>query len=132
MNDGALFDAASIRDEEFRREVVRALDDDVHPSNEFTRVLGNETLSHEFDARSSSDAIERIPSGLELVSSDVGLGKENLPVEIGELDRVVVGEQDASGAGLRQRQRRWATEPTDADDENAPASDPRRRTRLQI
>jgi hypothetical protein len=40
-------------------------------------------------------------------------------VQVAALDRVVVAEPKGAHAGVRQRERRRATEPADADDQHA-------------
>jgi hypothetical protein len=127
VDHGPPFDAARIGREELGGEIVGAFDDHVDRSDEFSRVFGEQAGPNELDPGGAVYASERVPRGVELVSPDVALRKQDLPVEIRDIDRVVVHEHDATHAGPGERKSRRAAEPADADDQNAPACRPTRR-----
>jgi hypothetical protein len=106
VNDRSLGDAASVRDEELRRKVVRALDDEIATAHELGGIFGNDPRVVELDARATAETFESTRSCVELVAPDILVGEEDLPVEIRPLDAIVVDEDQRPDAGARQDQRR--------------------------
>ncbi len=109
-----------------RREVVRAVEQEVGAPRELGEVVRVEVVRVDLDARRPADARERFPRGLDLRRAvvRVALVEEDLARQVRELDDVAVDEHEPPDAAAHERLRERAAERADADDEHAPFGEP--------
>jgi hypothetical protein len=117
----ARFQEARVSAQKLGREVIRALDHHVDRARQIPRIVGQEAGAHELDAAGErTRAIQRALRGIELVTAHVRLAEQDLAMQIGAVDQVIVAQHDAAHAGLDQGERDRAAEAADADDERRP------------
>lgn len=85
--------------EEAGGEVVRAVDDDLIGSGDFLGVVRREAGVVEFDVDERVHFAEAGGGAFELGFSDPGFAVEDLALEVGGIDGVVVDEADRADAG---------------------------------
>ena len=120
MHHGHARERAGVGEEEARREVVGGVDDHRRARDERRRGARQRAAAVELDRRGGEAAAERVGEGVELGAADVGVGEEDLPVQVGELDPIVVGDADRGHAGRRERERRGRADAAGADEHDQP------------
>ncbi len=127
MHDGLRFERGGVGGEELRGEVVGAFHDDVVVAHPGARVLGEETLvvENERGARVREETREAARGGVELRSPrrDVVVGEQDLPMEVGALDAIVVDDADRPYPGVCEPERHWRADAARTDDEHPPTRD---------
>jgi hypothetical protein len=100
-----------------RREVVGAVEHDVGATNELRKIPGAKPLLQRHDRHFGIDRGERLARRLDLRPADRVGAVEDLPLEIGEVDLVAVGEGQAAEPGSGEIERSRAAEAARADDQ---------------
>src|SRR4029079_18072517 len=105
-------------DEVARREVVGAVDDEVVAADDLEGVgrVEGDVVAHHGDVR--VDPVHRGLGRRGLGPTDVGVGVDDLPVQVGEVDDVGVDDADGADAGGREVEQRWRPEAAGAHDED--------------
>ena len=70
----------------------------------------------ELDRHAGEAPVEGVGEGVELGPAHVGVGEEDLAVQVGDLDPIVVRDAEGPDAGRRQRERRRRADAAGADD----------------
>jgi hypothetical protein len=100
MHDRTVFQITCIGGEEFRGKVVRAFDHEVDTSNELSGIFGQKALAqqHEPSARPGCARLEREPSYVQLVLTDISVAIEDLTVEVAFIYGIVVTQHELANA----------------------------------
>jgi hypothetical protein len=99
------------------REVVRAVEHHVGLLRQTLELLAIDPLAQRDDVDLGIHRKQRRARGLDLGRADRIGPIEDLPLEIGEVDAVGVGEDEAADARRRKVQRRRTAQAADADDQ---------------
>ncbi len=111
-------DDAGVVHEISRREIVRAVDDDVVGREDLERVLGRERGVVRRDADVRVDREQPVLRGIELRAADVRRPVQNLPLQVAEVHDVEIDDADRADAGCGEihRDRRSQAAGADAED----------------
>lgn len=120
VDDGELGEKSRIGGEELGREIVRSLQDDVGAFHQVQSVLGQKARPVGDDP---GPTLEHVGRGVEFVPPDIPVAIENLTVQVLHGDLVIIDEDESTNASMSQRERRWATEPTEADQQSGPIAE---------
>ena len=109
---------AGVVDEVARREVVRAVDDDVVVADDIEGVARVErhVVADDIDVR--VDAVDGGLGGLGLGPAEVGVRMDDLTMQVRQLDDIRVDDSDRPDPGRGEVEQRGRAEATGTDDED--------------
>lgn len=130
VDEGPARGDGEVVQEVLRGERIRCVDDEVVGANERLRggaVAVVDAAGVGVDPGAGGEGTQVCRRDLYLGASEVAVPEQDLPGQVGEVDRVAVDQTEAADAGARQGERRGIAETADADDENSSTADGRRR-----
>jgi len=83
-------------------EIVGAVEHDIDRRDQRVERFARQPLLQRDDLDLGIDGVQRLPAGLRLGHADAGLGMENLPLQIGEIDGVVIDQSHLADPGRSQ------------------------------
>ena len=101
-----------------RGEVVDAVDDHVVALDDLHDVGGVEAGVVLDDLDVGVQRVDRLLGGVDLRDTDAVVGVDDLALEVGEVDLVVVDDPEGPHAGRREVERRWRSEPAGSEQED--------------
>ena len=102
-----------------RREIIRAVDDDVVTRDQILRVLAREPAIVQFDVDMRVRVAQTIVGGFQFAATNVFRAVQNLPVQVRKIDLVRIDQSDRADSGRRQIKRGGGTESAGANAQNA-------------
>jgi hypothetical protein len=104
------------------REVVRAVEYDIHGRNKLFKFLLLKFFRNDLHVHFRVEQGQGFPGFLDFRSAD-GVGAvEDLPLQVGEVDLVGIGDRQPPDAGSGEIERRGAAQATRADDQRGGAA----------
>ena len=123
VNIGLLQDHARVVREVARREIVRAIHDDVVLPDDLERVLAAQAhvVAHDFHVR--IDLVDRLLGRLGFRAAHIARAVNDLPLKVREIHRVEIDEADFANARRREIHRNRRTQPARTDAQHARRAD---------
>lgn len=116
---------AGVVDEELERGLIAALEHDRAPrlrSEQGAEVVLVEAQAQRLDSQRGTMGTQVHARGLDLGHADIGGGVEDLAVEVGGVDDVVIDDRERVGATTEQAEQGGAAEAAGAEDEEVSAA----------
>jgi hypothetical protein len=104
-----------------RRKIVAAVEHDVGVTHPFIEPRAGEPFGDRVDFDFGVQPGERVPRRFGLRDADAGVAMNNLALQVGEIDGIVVADRQRADAGRSQIQRGGRAQPAGADDQSARA-----------
>ena len=123
-DDGQAEDLGRVGDEVAGREVVGAVEHDVVAAQHVERVVRVEPQRVLDDVDVRVDVRDALARGVDLAAPDVRPAVDDLALEVGRVDGVVVDDADRADARGGEVEQRGAAEAARADDEHARGREP--------
>ena len=96
-------------------KTVGGVDDEIGRLDQCAGILRRQAHDMPFEAHLGIEAVQRLPSRFDLRPSDIGHAVERLAMEVGDLDRVVIDQDDAADPRPHQILQHRAAEAARAD-----------------
>jgi hypothetical protein len=106
------------------REVVGAVENDICFVNEGIQACGVETLSQGLDGNFRIELIQRDCGFVDLRTTDALRAVEDLALQVGEVDRVGIGQRQLADAACCEVERRGTAEAAGADNQRGRSAQP--------
>ncbi len=106
-----------------RGEVVSAVEDEIAAVGEVHGVGGAEAVVDDGDAKGGVEGLEAGGGGGGFGLAGIGFGEEDLALEIGEGDDIVVDDDEVADAGGGEVEEGWAAETASAETEDGGAGE---------
>src|SRR4051812_35309706 len=100
-----------------RGKIVAAVEHEIRRGDELAQTLAFDTLLERNDPHLRIDCMEPIAGRLHLGTAHVRACVQDLALQVGEIDAIVIGERERSNAGGDEELRNRGTESSRADDE---------------
>jgi hypothetical protein len=123
VHHGHARETARVGQEKPRGEIVGGVDDGVDAADERSGRRGQRPPADHLDRKARSTREERALGRVGLARPDVGVGEQELPVQVLDLHRVLVGEYQRADARLGERDGRGRADAARPDDEHAKRSE---------
>ena len=98
-------------------EIVGAVEHDIGAGDQSVERFAGQALLQRDDPDFRIDGAQRQSARFSLAHAHPCLGVEDLALQVGEIDRIVVNQGDFSNAGRGQIERRRRTQAASADDQ---------------
>jgi len=118
MHDGNFSERASVGHEETRRKIVRCVDHDGRSSHQLDNRVGRCATVNRLDGELWGAPLDCSLERLELGASEVVVVEQDLPVQIGKLDHIVVDDDHRRDARLGERQSGWRADAARSNEEH--------------
>ena len=119
VHDGLVHQHAEVIDEVARREVVRAVDEDVKLLGDFHGVLGVDVFGDLDDLRVRVDLTDGVLGGVDFGAADVIVSVQELSVQVGDIDVIEINDADLADTGGGKVHGEGGAEPAGPDEEYA-------------
>ena len=98
-------------------EIIGTVENDIGTGDQGAERFAGQALLQRDDIDFRIDGAQRLAARLGLGHADPCLGVDDLSLQVGEVDRVVVNQRDLSDAGRGKIKRRRRTQTTSTDDQ---------------
>jgi hypothetical protein len=119
VHDRNACEPTSVSEQKSAREVVGRVDDRVGHADELARRVGKGSPPEDFDIQRRPPLAEGTPRGVGLARTEVRLLEKKLPVQILELDRVLVGDDQLAETRFGERDRCGRADAARSDEQHA-------------